>query len=346
MGDPQELSYGGILHINDVSNVGSTLVKGLVSAGFRARLFQPTLGTYRASWLQRAVLPIKRIADSMNLRKIISEENYRLLHVHYGYFGVMAKLASSPYILHLHGGDIHNDLRHPIRSYLTRGAIRDAEGILFSTPDLADPIRRIRSDSQFLPNPVDTSLFSPRRHDLNRERLKILFISKLDSRKGIGLLISVIKKIRAKLYSTVLHAFNFGDVAQDYLARLRDLDVTLLSPLDHMKMPDLINSMDIIIGQMNEEIGSMGVSELEALACGKPVIMDFRHDWAYGTLPPVFRARDGDMVVEAIQFLSNDPMEYIKASEDSREWLIRNHDKDVIVNRTIRFYMEVMNRKL
>ena len=92
-------------------------------------------------------------------------------------------------------------------------------------------------------------------------------------------------------------------------------------------MPEIINAFDIILGQF--EIGSLGVSELESMACSKPVVSwvdQVRYSQWYTEPPPILSAREPDTVVEAVSALLQDRAYREKLGSQARAWVLKHHD--------------------
>jgi glycosyltransferase involved in cell wall biosynthesis len=71
--------------------------------------------------------------------------------------------------------------------------------------------------------------------------------------------------------------------------------------------------------------GSLGLSELEAMAAGRPVITGIDGSLYPEDPPPVIAAHDADGIVAAVERLKNDEKELARLSRDGREWVRRNH---------------------
>ena len=148
-----------VLHVNDVANVGTTLVAALRAEGVDAhlrRLRLPAAGSSTA--LKIASLPL-RIAELVRVDLEARAGAYDLLHIHYAYLGVIAALGQHRAVVHCHGTDVREGLRDMLRRPLVLTALRYARAVLVSTPDLIALVRAVRRDATFLPNPIDTTLF-------------------------------------------------------------------------------------------------------------------------------------------------------------------------------------------
>ena len=124
-----------VVMLHDCAYVGATLAKWLRKEGVEVEMM-PLQALFRTTLALRAV-----DAD--------------IIHAHYARAPAWAALLSGKrFVVHCHGDDI----RHGY-SLLTKLAFKKASLILHSTPDLQGLVK----GSIYLPNPVDTEHFKPRR---------------------------------------------------------------------------------------------------------------------------------------------------------------------------------------
>jgi glycosyltransferase involved in cell wall biosynthesis len=73
--------------------------------------------------------------------------------------------------------------------------------------------------------------------------------------------------------------------------------------------------------------------ELEALACGRPVITWFTYDGVYDEPPPFVKACSGPEISEAVLHLLKAPSESEELGIAGREWVLRHHSADQMAER-------------
>lgn len=316
-----------VLHVNDVAYTASNMVRALRQLGVEAELFQPTIGTYRSPKATRFMLPFIRSAEAFKLGRYVRYAKFDIVHVHYARFSYLPLLAGIPYYLHCHGGDLLNDMLRPGFRELTVLGIHKAKRVFCSTPDLLDPLRRIRPDGAFVPNPIDTDEFSPNSARISHSQGGLFSISKLDERKGIEEILRCAELIWEACPDTRIGFFGFGDVSQrarSFLDRNRHRpNLVVHGPVPHDQMPNLIKQYDVVLGQ--QLLGTLGMSELEAMACGNPVICDFRFEWAYPEPPPIVKSRSPEQAAAHAIRLLEDPELRRRDGERSREWVVKYH---------------------
>jgi len=335
-----------VLHVNDCAGVASNLVLGLRDIGVEAEHIQPTLGTYRARRTVRLSLPIIRTIEAIGLRNYVKKRSFDVVHIHYARFAYMALVTGLPYVLHIHGGDLYLDLyRHGFRE-LSKLAIRKARQVYYSTPDLEKLLKSIRNDAVFLPNPINLSNFVFSNPNFDPRHARLLSISKLDKRKGVRHIVDAIEQILQACPRLEVAIFSFGDHSAQARAffdgHKKDPRVIPLSPLPHDEMPELINSASIVLGQQSHDIGALGVTELEAMACGKPVICYFAYPQAYSSSPPVLISRSPAEACDHVLRLLKDPEYCRHIGEESRKWVSSNHELRSVAEKLKDLYLEIL----
>jgi glycosyltransferase involved in cell wall biosynthesis len=103
-------------------------------------------------------------------------------------------------------------------------------------------------------------------------------------------------------------------------------------------MIDIINNSRIILGQMS--IGSLGCSELEAMACGKPVVCHISDLEMYPTPPPVISVSNTIEAEERILELLRNPNLAYEIGKKSRKWVEENHDYVIIAKKLLSYYQQ------
>ena len=317
-----------VLHVNDVANVGTTLVAALRAEGVDAhlrRLRLPAAGSSTA--LKIASLPL-RIAELVRVDLEARAGAYDLLHIHYAYLGVIAALGRHRAVVHCHGTDVREGLRDMLRRPLVLTALRYARAVLVSTPDLIALVRPVRRDATFLPNPIDTTLFrqAPRADGPPR----VLLVSDAHPLKGLARTVPAALALRDR--GALVRAIDRGSADR---ARYEALGVRDFIPaVPHERMPELIAAHDVVVGRFG--LGSLGNNELEAMACGRPVVAEFAFPGVYPEAPPVLALRDLERLV-ADEMLRRD------WGARARAWVERHHDSRVVALQVRALYRSLLD---
>jgi glycosyltransferase involved in cell wall biosynthesis len=318
-----------VLHLNDCSNVAKSYMQFLPKDRVHCELYMPTVGTYRASKATRALLPLIRMMESTTLLRRFREGGFDLVHVHYVTFAIMPMLARLPFVVHAHGADLNRDVYRPYFGSIVKAGLARARAAMYVTPDLRRHIASLRPDARFLPNPVDLQKFAPD-DAIAVEQPSILVISKLDRQKGLQEFLQAIDAIWSVRPDVKVGMFRFGnaaDAVSEFFERHRaNPALHLLSPVPHAEMAKLINSYSIVLGQQGGNIATFGLSELEAMACGKPVVVRSDYGDAYPEPPPLLHSPDVDAIVRHLTALVENPQRGRELGVRAREWVSKYHD--------------------
>jgi glycosyltransferase involved in cell wall biosynthesis len=330
-----------VLHVNDVASVASNLVRGLQSLGIEAELLSLSKLSNRGSHFGLATLPFARIMDVIKLHQIARQQRFDIVHVHYALHAWMPLIAGLPYFLHVHGSDIREGPRIPGIGVLNRMGIRKAIQVFFVTPDLRLHLDQIRPNTILLPDPIDTELFAPSLKNIHGAR-NVLCISKLDRAKGVERLLESIELMWAAQPDTQIGLFDFGNatrLAQRFFERhSHDPRLILLSRVPHTHMPDVIRSFDVVLGQQSLQVGALGVSELEAMACAKPVVCYFDFPEAYPEPPPILVSRTPREASEQVVELLDGSSLRSQLGQQAREWVVKYHSLGVVAQALVDSY--------
>ena len=331
-----------VLHVGDTAGVGSNLVHGLRMIGVDAELFRITIGIGQPR-IVRLLLPIIKTIEAFRLRMLVEQQKFDIVHVHYATHAYMTLVTGLPYFLHLHGSDVRHDLYCPGLRQLDTLAIRKAIEAFYVTPELAMHLNPIRSDAIFFPNPIDTEQFDPANDD--SEMLYDVFcISKLDRFKGIENFLRTIELVWQTRPQTRVVIFNFGNsaqLAQNFLEKYGQDPRLRLSPrIPHNQMVTSMRSARVILGQQCAEYGSLSLSELEAMACCRPVVCDFRYPEAYPEPPPVLASQTPEEACTYILRLLGDADLRYSLGQQARAWVIEYYERQRVARNLLDVYQQ------
>ncbi len=323
-----------VLHVNNVADVPNQLVRGLVKLGVDAELYQPYIGGFSVGKLGKVKVATRRLADIKNVADEIKRKNFELVHIHYAYFGLLGVLGRFPFWLHCHGTDVRRNLNHPLYKVPTVTSLKKAERVLYSTPDLKTHIDRIRTDGIYLPNPIDTDAYSP----LETSRLptpvkRILLISRIEEIKGAAQTFAAASILKKRFPKIEIAAPKWGPELAKYESNQA---VDFFPRVPYEEMASLINGFDIVVGQT--KLGILSMSELEAMACAKPLICHFAFRESYQKAPPTLEARTADEIVEHVERLIVNPEDANALGNQGRDWVVENHNYLTVAQKLLSLY--------
>ncbi len=326
-----------VVHVNEVAHVAAGLVAGLAAAGHQASLVDPPKpgATMPYPW-KVTTIPL-RLAILAGTAVIVRREAPDLVHVHYASQAVVGALIGRPFVVHCHGSDIRNVDPWTARGRYLARVMAPAAAVIYSTPDLETAVRRFRPDAEFLPNPVDTDQFAPR----GSSQRDILVAIRLDAAKGATEVMAGLRLVLARRPETTATVVAFGPLAHE-LARDLGPRVCVQHTVPHDAMPRLIGDHRVAIGQLG--LGAFGMTELETMSCGVPVVTDYRFARSYSVPPPVVQADRPATVADGLVQLLDDRDLRERAAADSRAWVVRHHSLPVVTRRLLATYDRVLAR--
>jgi glycosyltransferase involved in cell wall biosynthesis len=146
-----------------------------------------------------------------------------------------------------------------------------------------------------------------------------LVFTRLDSVKGPELIFPAVERLARDFEFTGLA---WGPLKAEYMSRYGD-SVRFVDRAPHSEIGPFLAQFDVIIGQMRQ--GILSLSEIEALAVGRPVITGI--DWSFylSDPPPVLAASGPDDIIAAMKRLREDEELVAGLCREGPEWARRNH---------------------
>lgn len=223
--------------------------------------------------------------------KIIKEFSPDIIHAqHIWLASYIASNTGIPYVITSHGAEfVSFDQDSRYHSYLKK-AVSSASKIIAISSDLKNKILSKfdihEAKVEIIPKAFDSEVFYINENlskkeilnqyniDYNNEKI-VFCANKLTKSKGIDLLLSASALYNKKFDNIITLIAGSGDIDYyDELIRLKEElflnNLYFLSYRDHSKIAELNNIADVFVSPARVE--PFGLSALEALACGTPVI--------------------------------------------------------------------------
>ena len=257
-----------------------------------------------------------------------------LYHAHYLLQDcyLASKFGKHPIIGHAHGSDLRSSLKHRVWGRIVRYNLKHCDKVLVSTPDILDVAREYRADAEYLPNPVDTSIFYPKPPKQHNEKRKVLIASDSNwSVKGTDLVVKALSRIRDKVnVSIIKYGVDFDRTMA--LASSLGLRLNVLPKVPHERLNEYYWSADVVIDRF--KLGSLGVVSLEAIACCRPVVVYVSSEYPNYKDFPLKDLYEEDRIASAINGATP------KLWEKEYAYLMKNHSNNVIIPELIKIYKE------
>lgn len=259
--------------------------------------------------------------------------------IHFARHGILSLFCQSKTLIYCHGDDVRNLTTYPfhIRLMVTIG-LKQAVKIFYSTPDLNKQLIHYRHKTVFIPSPITmlTSVKYTKKSQQNN--FNLMFISKLEYLKGMEILPDILPKLIANDKIKKITLLDFG-VDQHKIPIEDHPKLEKLQPLQKTSFLKKIQECDIAIGQFSP-YGGIGISELDAMNCTKPLICHFIFDSVYQNHPPFHRAKDISTLLRQIEhLLSLTPKQRYIHGKKNHQWVQENHSQAVIYKQFIRHFI-------
>ena len=231
---------------------------------------------------------VSRVTTGWRLRRRLEEVfragRYDIVHVHGGLaptLGLAAPFAAwragLPVVATFHSWFARSIGCRVFRRPLQRILDRHAATIAVSEPVVDANARYFRADWDIIPNGVDTSFFRPdgrRPTDARTEHPRLLFLGRIEPRNGLGTLLDAMPRILARFPNAVLTVVGDGPWRRYYERRARGGELgTSVRFVGQVfdDRPAYYGLADLYLCPTT--IASFGVTLLEAMACGAPMIV-------------------------------------------------------------------------
>lgn len=303
-----------VLHVNEAAFTAHRLIAEATRRGFawhylpKAAPAQDWRGP--TGQARRALIGAAWVA-----RLRLSARRHDIVHVHSASTVAHSRFGAPRYVLHCHGSDVRTAQYEPSRGAGIRDALRDAEAVFFSTPDLAEHVLPHREDAVYVPVPIDVDNVAPWTPTPGRPR--VVFASRWSPDKNSAVQLETATALVKALDGRAdVVGLDWGPQAADAAAA----GVTLLPRGDHADYLALLSGAHVVVGQA---AGILAVSEIEALAAGAPMVVPVPLPLYDDSPPPVLGGSVADAVAAAVSVLDGSvPHE----PEKVRQWAHDHYD--------------------
>lgn len=306
------------------------------------------------------------LALTSKMIEVIKYEKLDLIHVHYaiphaisGYLarqilnknGKELKLVTT-----LHGTDITLVGLEPSFLPLVKFSIEESCGVSAVSRFLKEKTEtnyHIEKDVKVIYNFIDTELYKPQKSEAFRAHIApdnekvLVHVSNFRPVKRVADTIKILEKVRQEVPCKLVLVGDGPDRSEcERLARETGLQKEVIFLGKQDGLVEILGASDIFL--MPSQSESFGLSALEAMSCGKPVVST-----SVGGLPELINHNETGFIAEigdidrmarySVDLLTNE-RKYHEFSENSRSRAVNVFDKNIIVPQYEELYQEVMNR--
>ncbi|MHB9029198.1 MAG: glycosyltransferase [Candidatus Latescibacterota bacterium] len=245
-----------------------------------------TLGFPR--WFKQHLYPASLASTLSRARGFF--DGCEMVHAHYAFPDVVATIRAFgrrlPVTATVHGSDVNLFALKPSLGPAIIEALNTTRTVICVSRSLADRLKAIgvTTETEVIPNGVDTVLFSPgsrqeacERLGLDPNRPRVLFIGNFLPVKGIEYLVRAFPQVLKSCPDCqfiLLGAAPGGGNVKKYIELARSLGVegsmAIAEQAPHEHIPVWMRAADVfVLPSLNE---GFGIVAAEALACGVPVV--------------------------------------------------------------------------
>jgi len=254
------------------------------------------------------------------IKRILEREAFDVLHLHEPYTPVLAWYAlnrsNSVNVATFHAFHTKARAYWVFKYFILKGQKRLARQIAVSGPALTFVNRHLPARYTIIPNGVDEERFTetaPARPELRDGKRNIVFVGRLEKRKGVNYLIEAYEIIKKKAPDTRLVIAGPGDLLRkQYEQTVADkglTDVQFIGFVPSAELPSYYRSADVFCAPaLYGE--SFGIVLLEAMASGVPVVASdiegYNSVLTHGKEGLLVPPRDPAAIAEAVLKLLDD----------------------------------------
>jgi len=296
---------------------------------------------------------------SSRVKAVLDAENFDVIHLHEPLMPMLCttvlRLSNTANVgtFHAVAGSPGYDFGKPLATILLRKWFRRLSGrIAVSKPAMEFPSRYFPGDYHIIPNGIDLEHFSPDVSPIDKfmdGKLNILFVSRLEKRKGLNYLLQAYQQIKREIPNSRLIAVGPGTRLrhkyEKWVARNNVEDVVFIGYASYDDLPRYYKTADIFcVPATGHE--SFGIILLEAMAAGKPIVATsiegyatLINDGVEGFLVP---PRDVGRLAQALLSLLTDDSLRQKMGAEGRVKVV-DYDWERIAQRVLAYYNSVLS---
>jgi len=232
---------------------------------------------------------IARITISVRLasriKAVLDEENFDIIHLHEPFMPMLCsavlRFSNTACVGTFHAcqGRPSYNFGWPVTPILLKRRARKLDGkIAVSKPAMEFASKHVPGYYNIIPNGIDLEHFSPDVSPIEEfgdGKLNLLFVGRLESRKGLNYLLKAYKRVQQEISGSRLIIVGPGTRLrrryEKQVRRDRLNDVTFVGYVPYEELPRYYKTADIFCSSATGR-ESFGIVLLEAMATGKPVV--------------------------------------------------------------------------
>jgi glycosyltransferase involved in cell wall biosynthesis len=310
-----------VVQIGDVASVAPALADALRNDADVISLPLRQSGARRGRLVKLFYGP-SRVIDAARAARRARSLKPDVVHVHWVPNGIVGLMLGCPWILHVHGSDFRNLdrlRRHPY-SFLLRAATE----VVYATPDLARWVLPVRPDAELLPPAI------PIRPGRSERDWDVLVASRAALSKGSDISAATVTRLLGEDPGLRIAAVDGPDFASPAVRLGFGPKEAFVERLARSR---------VVVGQFR--VPALGISELEAMSVGRPVVTNIDLG-LYPDPPPVVVARDAEAAATAIRRLLDTPAEADALGLAGERWVRDHHSPAAVASAALAVYRQAL----
>ena len=218
--------------------------------------------------------------------------------------------------------------------------VKFADAVIITSPSLKNKIGKYSPKKiELIPNSVDTKLFSPK--NKKRKKIKrIIFVGRLEKQKN---LLSLIEAVSALDYKLKLIFIGDGSQKSKLLkfASRKKVDLEIIKPVPHDKLPAFLNSCDIFV--LPSFIEGHPKVLLEAMSTGLPCIgssVEGIKEIISHNKNGILTSTTSEGIKKSIKYLINNHYVAQRLGKNARKYVTENLDSKKLLKKEIELLRE------
>ncbi len=297
---------------------------------------------------------------SSRIKAIFEQEQFDICHLHEPFMPMLCttalRLCDTPVVatFHASGGKPWYSYCTPLGKMFLNKWSRKLAGRIGVSQVAVDYVSKyFPGDYRVIPNGIDTKHFSPDVSpidEFNDGKINILFVGRLEKRKGLDYLLGAYQRVKQQIPNSRLIVLGPGTrLRRKYerrVARHALKDVPFVGYVTYSELPRYYRVADVVCSPATGR-ESFGIVLLEAMAAGKPLVCSDIPGYASvvtddveGLLVP---PRNIEKLAEAlITFMTNESLRREMGARGRQKAL--DYDWEQIARRVMNLYLEILGR--
>lgn len=357
--------------VEEIANVGYYIAKGLSNYDFTIKVIldrkrylnrllfaQKPLPDVQISWINTPLTHFRALGLLRPFYKEILQFKPDIITVNYlwtqSFISVLAAKKLHVPILGIgHGWDVLVVPDSYVRGKLQRVFVTRMDKILMTADYYIDKFSKVvpREKMVYIGRAIDTDFFRP---GLKCDHIRskygdhiVTFIARLNKIKSPYTVLKAFRYVVNEVPTANLLIMGKGPEEEGMKKFTRklgiDKNVFFLGEVKNVEIPFYLNASRVEVRGFQPNIVELGISQLEALSCGTPVITYYPKNDVPGVIHSSPNPRE---IAEKIIMVLQDPQLRNELSEQARSYAIKNFSLDSFIRRIISIYKDVASNRI